>query len=392
MANTPTKPVRAAASVAIGLIIALAVFFPTASAALFRKNPDLAVQLWPANGMALEQMASNRLLTGVTDPADLPGKSAEALPIAKSAAEKFALSPKAHAVFAFGEADLEQRDRILAAALKLNRRDLLLQGLALDRFVEQGQYPQALSALDRMLRVHPGQQGALFPVLDQAFARSSTLPEFARILDGTSDWHENYLAGVLLKKQLLPNLARFQLEYREAQPDFDGELVSRLSDAGHHGDAMLLYRRLSADQPGARSSGELGWSDRYPPFDWAFSNERDFRAQTALSGDAMDIFVRSGSGGVIAERVLDVAGSGVRITIAHDLPVDTDGENARLQLRCAGADEPVFDAAFSAGVSRFEVPVAKGTCSTYVLGLNIRAWRGQPTIRGEIRSIVVEPL
>lgn len=385
----PSRPLRAVICAMVGLALAAAAFAQSASGALFRKNPEIAVQLWPGNGLALEQLASARLLTGVTDPAELSAASDAVMPIAIDAFEHFALSPKAHAIFAFAQQDMEKRDRILSAASALNRRDLLVQGLVLERFVELKKYSAALDAFDRLLRVHPGQQTSFYPILDQAFAEPVTLPEFDRILDGSSVWHDNYLDHVLTNRDLLPNLAKFRLDHRPPNSQFDGQLIAKLTEIGDYGAAKKIHSSLLSKDAPALAAGALGWSAKYPPFDWQFSDERDLRAQGALSGEGIEIYAKSGSGGIVAERVLDTTQRNFRMVIEHDLPTDSDNENVRLRIRCADNAAAVFDEPFESKTARFDIDLSSTSCQTLLLGLYVRAWTGRPAIRGTVRSITL---
>ena len=162
------RPARLFLASVAGLALAIALFLQASSSVLMLKQPALAARLMPLNGLALEQAATQQFMAGVKTEADIPLSARKALPMARRAFALDPLSPKSLAIMAMAEPDRVVRRTMLTKASAINRRDLLLQGLVLEEAVAAGDYRATLEVFDRILRVHPEQKVAFFPILTDA--------------------------------------------------------------------------------------------------------------------------------------------------------------------------------------------------------------------------------
>ena len=172
----PARPLRLVICAAFGLALAAALALQATSSVLTRKNPEYALRVFPLNGLAAEEAAYNDFLMRIEKPDDLIPAARASVERARATIASEALTPRAHGLIALAETDQDKRDRLLAAASALNRRDLFMQGIALERFVQQRDFSNSLATLDRLLRVHPEQKDYFFGILTAALRDERSLP------------------------------------------------------------------------------------------------------------------------------------------------------------------------------------------------------------------------
>lgn len=384
------QPLRLVLCTCFALALAVVLLLQAASSVLARKQPELAVRLFPLNGLALERAAYRSFLAGVKGEADLVPSARQAADLARRAAAREALTPNAHGILALAAADPARRDAILAAASTTNRRNLFMQGLALDRYVEQGNFPDTLATLDRLLRVHPEQKRYFFPILTRALQDERSLPAFAEVLDGSSDWHLDFLRRSALEEATLDNFVRLRGQLALRDEAFDRRLILRLAQTGRYDTAYAIYRSAADGRTSSRT-GAIPWTSTFAPFEWKLANEAGFRAQATPEGDQLEVFVRSGQGGILAERVLAANPQGFDITVDHALNPPDQVRDVRLQLRCSGSGSPFFDQRFVEGTNRFAVDQVPAGCDYLLLAIRARAWSGRSQISGTIGELRIEP-
>lgn len=381
------RPIRLIAATIIAIVIAGLVFLQSASSALTRKQPESAVQLLPINGLAREQLANRQFISEIAKADDIVPSAERAVDVAKRAFADEPLTPNAHTILAIAEEDVIKRRAVLDASLALNRRSLLLQGQMLEAEIAQKDYEGSLATLDRILRVHPSQGATFFPLLLQVLEREEALPELASILDGKGPWHENFLTFAARESNALPNLAKLRLQREAANPAIDRNLIRGLAKGGETGLSHQIYSAaISAKRPQA-GAGTVDWASDFPPFDWKFENEAGFRAQPSLSGNALEIFVRSGKGGVVARRWLAAPSGDAILSFSHSLLPQNQLKDARVLVSCADAEEPFFDRSLTPGTNRFALGPLRSRCEFVELAFHIRVWTGKPTVQGTIEQL-----
>ncbi|WP_128891519.1 hypothetical protein [Erythrobacter sp. HKB08] len=385
-------PARAIVAVLAGLLIAALLALQSISSVTTRRAPDLAVSLMPLNGLAKEQLAARQFTGGVTKADEVVPSAKAATPSASGAFAGEALTPKAIAILALASADPAQRDRILAAATSLNRRDLLLQGLVLEEQVKARDYAGSLATLDRLMRVHPEQKPALFPLLQRALSEDDAIPAFAEILDGSSDWHDDFLEFAVRDPASLAGLASLRESGDVGSEEFERRLIQGLADNGQVDRAYSLFQLASGKSAARGTAGPIDWQADYAPFDWRFADEGGFRAQQGRFEEQAEIYVRGGKGGLIADRLIRAPAGRFAIRATHRIqPVD-QVRDVRLQLRCAGSETPFFDERFGRGENLFEVGSAPAGCEFMSVGIQARAWSGRSALRGTIDRLEIVTL
>lgn len=381
---------RLAISAAIGIAVSALTGLHAISAMATSTAPETAIALWPANGEAYEKLAFARFVEQAGDPANLQPAAQEVTDLALEALRRDPASAKSHALLALSNEDSERRNVIALAASQINRRDLTLQGLALEARLADGSYEPVLETLDQILRVHPPFRGEFYPLLGEALLDERTTPLFAELLDGTSLWHEGFIGTYALRRPpLLPALARLRLQRELLDDRFDRQLIAELVKAGEVESAAQVYALLNADQPTDLSgSGRLAWKADFPPFDWQFTDDGDFRAQESRDGAHLEVFARPGQGGIIAERILPVPAAPFTIRLTQKPETAARADAVRIELRCPGESAPFFAQDLGSGANTLSIenpPV----CEQMQLGINARAFTGQQTLRTELGQITL---
>ncbi|MCR2834389.1 hypothetical protein [Parerythrobacter lacustris] len=383
------NPGRLIAAALVCAILAGVLALQAVSSVSTRKAPGLAAKLYVPNGLAAERAMSAEFTKGVKSADDVAPSAKAVAPLARAAFRKEGLTPKAHAILALAETDPAARAKILAAATRINRRDLLLQGMVLEQQVGAGDFKGSLTTLDRLLKVHPQQQAALFPVLIQALNQDAALPAFAQILDGSAPWHNDFLDFAVRNKTVLPGLGKLRLARKVGTDEFDRKLVVGLAENGQLSLAYDLFQAITGKTAQSGGAGPIDWNADFAPFDWKFADEGGFRAQLARTDGQMEIYVRGGKGGLIAERLIRAPAGRFAIKLNHRISPIDQIRDVRLQLRCAGSSNAFYDERFERGENLFAVGTVPANCGFLSIGIQTRAWSGQSALRGTINRLEI---
>jgi hypothetical protein len=287
--------------------------------------------------------------------------------------------------------DPADKRALLATALKLNRRDLMLQSLVLEDQVTRQDYTNTLATLDDIMRVHPEQSTTFFPILIDALKSDAAAEAVGGILDRGSEWHDRFLDAAAGDRDALPNLAKLRLRRDDIDPEIDRRLIRGLAAGGRNEQAYLVYARANPDgvQQGGLTSGRLSWANDYPPFDWLLADEGGFRADFVDAEDRLEVYLRSGKGGVLAERLVEAPSGPFSVSINHTLEPAQQVKDIRLQVGCPGAEELAVDQPLSVRPGEISVPAIAGRCKFVKIAIYGRSWSGKPAIRGQIAPLTI---
>ena len=360
----------------------------SAGIALTRKAPETALSLFPANGLAQEELATGALLAApqgsVSESNGLSAAGEDAL----SAYQKEPLSPEAHAILAMAQRKPSLRAEIVTLASELNRRNPRLQAVILQEQVGQQDYPAAIATLDRLLRVRPSRSAELFPSLLPLFARDGADDEFARILDGTSPWHRSFFQFAVSEPAALPNLLALRKRMAFDDEELDKALLKNLAAEGEVGPAYGLYQRLGSAAKTGETARSLDWNSTFVPFEWEFTDRAGLRAQPSLSGEQLEILVKPGNGGVMAQRVIEAPKTPFVLQVLHDIGSSYALEDIDVVLNCLESDPSVvFDRDLASQNEGFEIEDLPSSCRFLQLAIEARAWSGRPAINVQIDEI-----
>ena len=384
-----SKKLRVLGSFVLGIGFAIALAVQSASMVSVRTDPAYALQIDPDNGRALGKYALGLFSAAAQEGTDIGEAAKSAEGWAYKGYQVYPLNPEALAVLAMAQDNVGKKRAILTEASKLNRRSLSLQGLALQMHVEGENIPAAVATLDQILRVHPERSEEFFPVLAGALSKEEVIPSFVEILADEPPWQEGFLRFAALQPDAVRNAAKLRTQIASDDPIVSQQMITGLVAAGDLTAAREHY--LFAKKAHPREAGN--WSSEFPPFDWKFADTRDMRAQVSRDGAKVDLFVKSGNGGVVMERLLAPSQSAFSVEVDADIRPAGKDEDVRVQVTCAGSGAgsgtALLDMPLSEQGSGFPVPAPAADCGDRKLAIYARAWRGQASMRGTIESITI---
>lgn len=357
-----------------------------------RKSPEFAATTFFANGLAQEQWASRLFQTYIANGLSHREAARKVAPIARIGLASDPLAPKSYALLALLEDNKLRREQALGYAGEINRRDITLQGLILERHIEAKDVKSFVNTLDQLLRVHPDQDDTFFPLLLDALKIEKAALEFPRILTGEAPWHEEFLLFAVRDRDAQTNLAKIRKDIGVEHDGVDQQLIAGLAGQGQVAEALAIYELKTGIGGGSSSNYINAWASKYPPFDWYLEEQRDFRSQPSFDGQNLEIYARSGKGGPIARRIVQLPLTPFQISTEFSSNFAGRSNPVRLLLRCNASAEAQIDEELSPGVNFLYVENIPENCSQAILEIRARSLRGEPTLRAELTAIEIEPL
>ncbi|MEM9312473.1 MAG: hypothetical protein AAGA34_13605 [Pseudomonadota bacterium] len=369
-----------------GVVLAVLLALQALSGMATRSRPEAAVALNGLNGLAREQLAARAFGEAATAPELIQAAALKSRDTAMAAYRSDPLVPKALMIAALSAPDEASKERILAAATQLNRRDLSLQGLVMEQRLERADYDGTVATLDQILRVHPEYSSEFFPILQEALVAPGSQAAFEAMLDGSSSWHERFLANAVRSDEARVALAAIRPAIAVSDSDFDRRLIGGLAQQGEFQLAQSVYDFLGAGEDGQGNDlgTTLAWEGQYPPFDWEFVSERDIRAQESLDASTLELFVRPGQGGVVARRYIAALDQGCGLATSLDVSRTLLAGRVRLSVFCSASVEPFASFDLAKGANTLAIPAAPEDCVSWRLEVYARTFRDEPTLRGDL--------
>lgn len=355
--------------------LAAGLFLQAASIVLAKRSPELAATFGPASGLSLEAEALRRLSEAASETGDLASAARAAQATAREAWRHEPLAVAATAIVALGFDEQERRRAVLQQAQLLNRRHSLIQGMILEDGLARSDYSVTIQAMDRILRTEPAQSVTFFPLLAQALTYPSAQGEMVKIVDGSADWHHKFLEHAVNQPTAIPGLARYRLASDFAVPHVDRLLVSGLSGQRR----LELAQRVHGKVAGTDAE-RTRWAQDFPPFDWYLSDEPGLRAQTDAAGEALELLVRGGNGGVLARRIVPAGTAAGGITLEVTGAPEGRQEGMLIALSCAETGRDVYEAPLRNGTATYGAGAAAG-CQFPQIELRGRAFTGERPLR-----------
>ena len=220
------------------------------------------------------------------------------------------------------------------------------------------------------------------------FAREGAVDEFARILDGTSPWHEVFFRHAVREPAALSNLLELRKRVSFDNQQLDQTLLKNLVAEGELNAAYGFYKQLREGDQSRDRAGVLDWDHTFAPFEWAFSDRAGLRAQPSFSAEKLEISVKPGEGGVVARRLIKTPESSFVLEVKHDIESSQPLQDIDIGLRCRGADNSlVLDHSLATQGNGFEIANLPGSCSFMEILIKARAWSGRSALNEEIDSV-----
>ena len=383
------KPLRfTLLSLACGLL-GLGLGFQSAGIALTSKEPEIATRLFPLNGLAQENIASETYASSAVDSEEPEAAARRAEMWARLAYLKEPLTPNSLAILALAEDQEKSRSLVVDLASTLNRRELTLQGLVLQEHVLAENYGGAVGTIDEILRVRPSRSAELFPVLLSVFVQEGAVEEFSRVLDGSSPWHKRFISYAIGKPEALANLVELRSRQSFDDPKLDQTFLRNLAAGGDLEASFTLYRLLSEEGSAGRSNQVLSWVSTFEPFDWSFVDSPEFRAQTSQNSDNLELYIRPGNGGPFAKRTIRAPEVPFAISVTHEIRPSNLSQDVKVVLTCLGSGEQIMEVPFGENEMSHSIDRLPSGCSYLELALHGRAWSGKSALKGEISPLLL---
>ncbi len=364
-------PVRVAVIVIVAILLMFVTVLHGVVSATRNAAPAIAVRLWTNDAWATAAYAGTRLITdgqqagvrqqvrGLAQDALL--RDATVVPAARSLA-----------VIAEAEGDSRGADRWLQYTLKLSRRDLPTQLLAIERAVAQGDVRRSLSFYDVALRTNPDSFDLLAPVLAQALDDDRLVPPIGAMLSRNPPWLGSFL-DFAVRKQVAPeNLARVLRYGRRDVFTLDmplqAGLIGLLIERKKYNEALSHYNFLHATDPRVLV--------RHPnfvvePTPMAFDWQLDPRVFSSSSPTGLSLSLPSSTSGAVISQLLLLSPADYALKVNYNVESSARNPGLSWKLRCVGGSQitelPIVSRARVASVS-FRVPT-DGSCPAQQLVL-----------------------
>lgn len=331
--------------VIMGVAIALAGIAVAITLSLYasRRDPTLAVQVWPYNSLAHGVLA-DRLAATVTDRTVLPAARQQAM-ASLAGQPGNPTAARVMGVVAGVAGDQAGLARWLDYSERYSRRDLAVQLAQIERAVEAGQIDIALVHYDRALRVFSPQPG-LLDVLVSATATPDVRVHLIPMLQRRPPWRSSFLIQ-LVESHHAPAEAVYvmlrSLKLDPADPFERRILAEAVALLVSEGRVPLATTLIAAKPNEGLRNGRFDGNNFYPPLDWDLANGTDLsgvieQGVRERGGNALFLDSRNDAAGVVAKQTMLlppgrytlslVAGDGARTML--DAPMLTIG--------CAGRD------------------------------------------------------
>ena len=371
----------------VSLLLCGVLAVQSAAIALTHKAPATSTNLFPANGLASEVIASALFVAAAAELMSPEVAARDAEEWARKSYKHEPLTPESHAILAYTVEEHTARSNILKVASGLNRRETRLQAVVFQEQVAAKEYLEAIATLDRILRVRPSSSQSLFPVLLPVFVQEGSSPQFAEILDGSSPWHQEFVRYAIGQPAALLNLV--ELRKRTSFDDvlLDRALLRNLVEAGEVELAYTFYTQLRESGGNAADKDWQGWTSTSMPFEWQYVEQTGMRAQPTRDSRRLEISVRPGKGGAVARRVFPVPITPFRLEVDFDDLSDQALQDIDLSARCANGQSLLAKTSLADLGNSYRFNGLPDACSFVEVIIYGRAWTGRSSLNAELNAV-----
>lgn len=354
------------------------------SVAQTRSDPQSATALSIYNAAAYERLA---VASAVPGDDGLTLDVSEAVDPALKAFELSALATDAGAIVALSAPQPEQRLQGVDAMSRLSLRGRLLNFSVMQAATESGDTQMALSAIDRVLVLYDDLRRTLLTYMVTSLADDEMVPAFEQVLASDPEWADLLFVQGARDRDALRNLARLRINMADVltiEPRADRALLAQLVRREAWDEAFALYDDLYTGPPMA-SDGALDWSSDYPPFNWSYADQREFRARPSPDDTELEVRIDGGSGGEFARRLVVRPEGALGLVIEHTLAPHPGARGIDIAVRCAQSGAELGTADF--GISPVYVTFADEPCTWIEVSMSGRVSSRDPDLRAKISSV-----
>lgn len=363
------------------LALAYAAWANSASTLFSKFSPERGLQLNPTSAQALinvtERASTNKDKSVFLKIARRNAITAlRSEPLASRALRQLGL------YYAAKGQEAEAR-KLVRLAASLSRRDATGQLWLADDYLRQGQYKQALGAIDTVLRTEPDTHETIFRVLGATLGD----PEFSRVfvayVRNRPSWLGPFIEYNVSTTQRPEWLSRALVQLQPLPPSIlsdtsSGVLLTALVDRAPINEARSFYLKLANANPKALESltykrpadGLL-----FPPVGWQLINDGNVQGfgDVDATSTTIEAIAVPGRRGMAARKLLFLRPGSYRWTGEADLTGMSGGATAGIRVVCndgPGRWGPLANKDFSSGRNSFDFSISP-TCPAQLLVIDI---------------------
>ena len=328
-------------SIIWSISFALAIVSALAAIGAVSKNkmPGIAVALKPLNGFAVERLASGFVKAAIaSNQGEVPHKISDQLSsLAETAFHEEPLTPAAVAMLAIARPPASDRQKLMAAAESLSRREPLITAWMIADSKARGDLPAILRHYDTMLRTSSTAGSLILPAMAMTLTNSDFIKPMASLLRTDPPWAPQFWGTVVVLPEAIGNASELRKLLYRAQDDKavyrDADLIGELVVHQQFVKAESLYRLLAGQgsEVSLLSNGSFENEPVYPPFDWQLFSSGSFGA--SIKDGNLRLSAMRNSGGVFARQLIAIPATTLQIDVQMSRAVPDQADLAII-LQC----------------------------------------------------------
>jgi len=383
------------------LALAYAAWANSASTLMSKFSPERGLRLNPTSAQAL---------VNVTERAKAKKDQSDFLKIARAnsltALRSEPLATRALrqlGVYYSSTGKTAEGRKLVNLAVQLSQRDTAGQLWLAEDHLRAGEYKQALTAIDVVLRTEPDSRETVFRVLGATLANpefNRVFVEYARGRPSWLRWFIDYNVSSLPKPELI---SRMLVQLQPLPPEIlsdsaSGMLLTSLVNRSPIADARVFYLKLPNASPQSLKSLTFrrpGDSLLFPPVGWELINDGNVQGFGDIDGQSTSIEGAAAPGrhGAIARKLLFLGAGSYRWTGVADLS-GLSGGAAAISILCnkgPGAWTPLARKELARGRNNFGFTVPPA-CEAQLIAIDIAAADSQSDASMEVGAMRLAPL
>jgi hypothetical protein len=391
------KIVRNSAIMVTAMGLACVSLALTSSLGNARRDPMLALKMWPGNSVA-EAMLADQTAGDTRTTASRAVTRGHAVASLMSQPGN-PVAARVMGITAGLDGNLKSMARWLNYSERYSRRDLPVQLALIELAVQRGQIEETLVHYDRALRVFAPQPG-LVDVLVTATNAPDVRQALVRVVRRNPPWRQSYLIQLVESGHASPETIYMTL--RSARLDPRQALDRRI--LGEAAALLISQRKVALARAltgitgsGVRNSG-FEQANLYPPLDWKLTDSTDLsgvveQGVREKGGNALFVESHNDASGIVAEQVLSLVPGRHVLSLTSGDGTGTTAEAPMVTISCAGRSDliasmplPVAKDAVRAFRMSFAVPA---NCPAQRLAIVATASAGLDAVRPWIDDVTV---
>ncbi|ASP31064.1 hypothetical protein CHH26_13130 [Qipengyuania flava] len=291
-----------------------------------------------------------------------------------SARQAYASEPLAtDALLVLGLAQEDANLQILQSSLELERRNLAIGAILLQRAAQAGDIETVLDQLNILSRIRPEIRRELVTVLTQSLNDEGSVPVIAQALRHNPPWAEDFWRRVPRDEGALINYLALRKSLPAAATiESDAKLIQTLVKTGNF-DTAFEFR-----EDHARDPGQTG----YPPLDWQLAQGRR-KTSTKISANHFSVFIDAGSSGEIVRKLVKLVPGTYRLE--YRIVNEQGDAKFYADLECVGSNRAYDRRSLTNGAS--EWVVEPDSCEYAWLSLAGSAWESTIATRARLDDV-----